>query len=352
MSDYEDRPTFPVPNRRYPKKIALEEAVSTSVFNATATVPVVKTGSELTYTSGEYNRDVERRLTDFKLRVQSMDEAGVAQTVVSLTMPGIEGVFDADTAVDFARRVNDEIHDVYVAGEHADRFRAFACVPLQRPKAAAAEAIRAVQELGAVGVLVNGYSNVGDAKSIQYLDEPQCAPFWAAVEELDVPVYLHPRIPASNQLRSYRGLEFLSGSPWGFGAETAIHALRLMVSGLFDRHPHLKIILGHCGEGLPFSLPRIDARLRHFQPELIPAAKTLQTYWERNFWVTTAGVFSENTLADTLRSCGSDRVLFSVDYPYENYQEIGAWFDGLELDAWTRAKVGWENAAKLLKLPA
>ena len=89
----------------------------------------------------------------------------------------------------------------------------------------------------AVGILVNGYSNVGDANSVQYLDEPQCEPFWAAVEELDVPLCLHPRIPAPNQLRAYSGLEFLAGSPWGFGAETATHALRLMVSGLFDRHP-------------------------------------------------------------------------------------------------------------------
>jgi len=93
----------------------------------------------------------------------------------------------------------------------------------------------------AVGILVNGYSNVGDANSVQYLDEPQCEPFWAAVEELDVPLCLHPRIPAQNQLRAYSGLEFLAGSPWGFGAETATHALRLMVSGLFDRHPPVAI---------------------------------------------------------------------------------------------------------------
>jgi len=93
----------------------------------------------------------------------------------------------------------------------------------------------------AVGILVNGYSNVGDANSVQYLDEPQCEPFRAAVEELDVPLCLHPRIPAPNQLRAYSGLEFLAGSPWGFGAETATHALRLMVSGLFDRHPPVAI---------------------------------------------------------------------------------------------------------------
>lgn len=350
MSEYEDRPTFSIPHRAYPMKIALEEAVSTSVFNATETVPAVDAASELPYTRGEYGRDVGRRLTDLDLRVQSMGQAGIALSVVSLTMPGIEGVFDTEAAVDFARRVNDEIYQTYVAGEYADRFRAFACVPMQRPEAAATEIVRAVRELGAVGALVNGYSNVDGANNVQYLDAPQCEPFWAALEALDVPLYLHPRIPVPNQLRAYSGFEFLAGSPWGFGVETATHAVRLMLSGLFDRHPRLKIILGHCGEGLPFSLSRIDARLRHFRGELVGATETLQTYWERNFWVTTAGVFSESTLADTLRSCGSDRVLFSVDYPYESYEEIGTWFDHLELDASTRAKVGWQNAANLLNL--
>lgn len=170
------------------------------------------------------------------------------------------------------------------------------------------------------------------------------------IEDLDVPVYLHPRIPAPNQLRAYGGFEFLAGSPWGFSVETATHALRLMVSGLFDRHPGLKVVLGHCGEGLPFSLQRVDQRLRHFRPEQFAATQTLQSYWERNFWVTTAGVFSDSTLSDRLLRCGPDRVMFSVDYPYESNAEIGEWLDQLELDSATRAQLGWKNASQLLGL--
>ncbi|WP_370581831.1 FAD-dependent monooxygenase [Mycolicibacterium sp. BK607] len=122
------------------------------------------------------------------MQSQSMDDAGIDLAVVSLTMPGIEGIADTATAVDHARRVNDKISELYVNGEHRNRFRAFACVPLQDPVDAAAEVRRAVGQLGAVGVLVNGYCNIGDENTVQYLDEPQCAPFWDAIEEVDVPV--------------------------------------------------------------------------------------------------------------------------------------------------------------------
>jgi predicted TIM-barrel fold metal-dependent hydrolase len=109
---------------------------------------------------------------------------------------------------------------------------------------------------------------VGSADEVQYLDEPQCDPFWAKLAQLDVPLYLHPRIPPPDQIRVFKGYEFLAGSPWGFGRETAEHSLRLMVSGLFDRYPNLQIVLGHCGEGLPFSIARTDHRLRHFRKGL------------------------------------------------------------------------------------
>ena len=143
----------------------------------------------------------------------------------------------------------------------------------------------------------------------------------------------------------------LAGSRWGFGSETAAHALRLMVSGLFDRYPKLQIILGHCGEGLPFSLPRIDQRMRHFQHEALwPAKQTMTYYWENNFYVTTAGVQDEGALLDTLRVTDEDRVMFSVDYPFEDDLEIAGWFDRLEMNIETKEKIGYGNARKLLKL--
>lgn len=348
-----DRPTFVASKRKTPQKIALEEATSTSIFNPTATLPAVQGTGELPYVNENYLADVKKRLDpqDVAGRVSAMDHAGVAVAVISLTMPGIEGILDPQVAVDTARKVNDELFQQYRTGPHAHRFRVFGCVPMQDPEAAVIEAERCVKELGCVGILINGYTNVGvrdDVNTIQYLDEPQCEPFWAKLEELDVPLYLHPRIPPPNQMRAFQGYEYLAGSPWGFGTETAIHAVRLMVSGLFDRHPRLKVILGHCGEGIPFSLYRIDHRLRHFREGITPCKRPLQDYWEQNFWVTTAGVMSEGAFTETLRICGEDRTMWSVDYPYEDYDEIGSWFDSLELSSNTRAKIGWDNARKLL----
>ena len=349
------RPTFTSLIPKTPLKIALEEATTTTIFNCTATLPPIEGTAELPYVDANYLADVKKRLSpeDVAGRVEAMDRAGVALTVVSLTMPGIQGILDKETAVKTARQVNDELHERYCTGVHADRFRLLGSVPMQDPEAAAVEAERCVRELGCVGILINGYTNVGtgnDANTVQYLDEPQCEPFWAKLEELDVPLYLHPRIPPPDQMRAYRGYEYLAGSPWGFGMETANHAIRLMISGLFDRHPKLKIILGHCGEGIPFSLYRIDHRLRHFRAGIKPCAESLQYYFEKHFWITTAGVISEGAFTETLRICGEDKLMWSVDYPYEDYDEIGTWFDGLELSTSARAKIGWENAKKLLNI--
>lgn len=344
------RPTFAAASKKTTRKIALEEAISTHVFNPTVTLPPVSGTAELPYVDTNYVADVKDRLTNVEARVKSMDEAGVDLTIVSLTMPGIEGIFDPAVAVETAKKVNDEIHQLYTAGPFAKRFRAFGCLPMQDPMAAATEAERCVKELGFLGFLVNGFSNIGDADTIQYLDEPQLSPVWDKLVQLDVPLYIHPRIPAPSQMRVYKGYEFLGGSPWGFGVETASHAIRLMMSGLFDRYPSLKIILGHCGEGIPFSLNRIDHRLRHFQPRYVSCKKQLHEYWENNFYITTAGVMDDGTFLDTLRTVGEDRLMWSVDYPYEDYNEHSQWFDNLDISENTRAKIGWANARRILKL--
>lgn len=344
------RPTFIAKERKLSQKIALEEAISTTIFNATATLPPVDGTAELPYVDRDYVSDVQNRLLNLETRVEAMDRAGIALAIVSLTMPGIEGIFDSAIAVKMAPKVNDEIYSLYTAGPYANRFRAFGCVPMQDPQAAAVEAERCVKELGFVGILVNGYCNMGSANEVRYFDDQACEPFWAKLEELNVPLYLHPRIPPPNQHRAYEGYRFLAGSPWGFGVETANHAIRLMVSGLFDRHPHLKIILGHCGEGLPFSLHRIDHRIRHFQTDHVQCKLYLQDYWEKNFWITTAGVMSDSAFEQTVKACGEDRIMWSVDYPYEDYDEIGEWFERLEISGSTKANIGWKNAQRLFNL--
>ncbi len=239
------------------EKIALEEHWESAEFPAT--------GSH-DFTAHDYFADVQRRLREVDQRVEDMDRNGIGVSILSLTQPGIEGITDSRKAVEMARRMNDHAAEKLVA-RHPRRLRAFAAVPLQEPERAADELERAVKDLGFVGALVNGYSNIGDENTARYLDEPEVEPFWERVEALSVPVYLHPRIPLPNQQRMYREYEGLLGSAWGFGVETATHAMRLMLSGLFDRHPKLTVILGHLGEGLPFTLPRTEHRLRHQRPE-------------------------------------------------------------------------------------
>jgi gamma-resorcylate decarboxylase len=278
-----------------------------------------------------------------------MDAANISISVLMFGAPGIQGVFNATYATMAATYVNNEVARIYKNGNYSGRFEFWCSNALQDPVSAAAELERCVKQLGGVGSFVGGYTNNLTANDVVYLDDPSMIPFLEKVVELDVPIYLHPREPPPNQQRVYLGYEFLAGSPWGFSSETSAHVLRLMVAGVFDRYPTLKIILGHCGEGIPFFLPRIDQRMRHFIP-YYPAKKTLGEYWEANFWVTTSGVQDSGTLYDTLRGTGEDKVMFSVDYPFEDNVEIGGWFDRLELSTGTKKKLGYQNARKLLKL--
>jgi gamma-resorcylate decarboxylase len=181
----------------------------------------------------------------------------------------------------------------------------------------------------------------------QYLDEAPIWDFWARVDALGVPVYLHPRPPLMSQRRAYEGYEVLADSPWGFGDETSLHTLRLILSGLFDRFPRLQIILGHMGEGLPFLLPRVEHRLRHMSEKVRgKQQKPVTSYLRENFYKPPQAISGLRRLLEV----GSDRVLYSVDYPYETVKEQNDWFDNLPISETDRRKIGRENALKLLRL--
>lgn len=284
-----------------------------------------------------------------------MDGSGIGYVIVSLTSPGIEGVFDPANATSLATSANDEIYNDYVVA-YPERFGFFATVPMQNATAAAIELERAVTQLGAKGVLINGYSQVGTADNytIQYLDDPVCAPFWAKVAELNVPVYLHPRPPPPSQQVLYGNGKYplLAHAAYGFGAETAGHALRLMLSGLFDQYPGIQIILGHCAESLPFLIHRIDTRLEIGVPGADgPYNRTMQYYLQNNFYATMAGVRRLSTVRDTIEEMGEDRVMWSVDYPYESNEDAADWFDLVEgLGTVTKEKLAWRNAERIFNL--
>lgn len=315
----------------------------------TFTTPFVNFTNEVNFDIPAYQSDVLGRINDIDTRVAAMNAANISKTVLMFGAPGIQGVFNTSFASYAATYVNNEISRLYSHGNYSGRFEFWCSNALQDPPSAAGELERCVKELGGVGSFVGGYTNLGSVDKVVYLDDPSQRVFLQKVVELDVPVYLHPRSPPPGQQRVYEGYNFLAGSAWGFSSETAAHALRLMVSGVFDEFPTLKIILGHCGEGLPFYLPRINQRFRHFN-HYWAAKRTPQYYWENNFLVTTSGVQDAGTLMDTLKWTGEDRVMFSVDYPFEDNIEISGWFDRLEMNTHTKRKLGYENAKRILKL--
>ena len=183
------------------------------------------------------------------------------------------------------------------------------------------------------------------------MDLPQYRDFWKKVEELDVPFYLHPRNPLPSDARIYDGHPWLLGPTWAFGQETAVHALRLMCSGLFDDFPNLKIILGHMGEGLPFNLWRVDNRNAWVnEPPSYPAKETISHYFQENFYITTSGNFSTPALLTTMLEVGVDRILFSTDYPFEAVSHAANWFDNLDISENDMKKIGRENSKMLFKL--
>jgi gamma-resorcylate decarboxylase len=221
-------------------KIALEEHFSTELNNRLWDAKGEETRNGVAYT-----RDIERRLLDVKACLTEMDRSGIEMCILSLTSPGVQGVADLGQALALARDANDYASSVVKA--HPDRLAAFAAVPLQNPAEAADELERAVKELGLKGALINGYSNLGPNEHVQYLDEEPVREFWHRVAVLGVPVYLHPREPLPSQRRVIQGYPELVGSAWGFAYETSSHAVRLMLSGLFDEYRGIQIILGTSG---------------------------------------------------------------------------------------------------------
>jgi predicted TIM-barrel fold metal-dependent hydrolase len=303
------------------------------------------------YVSAITMAEIRARLLDLaETRLQDMDAAGIAYSLLSLTAPGIQAIADPEQAVALARQSNDALAEV-VAGRPA-RYGGLATLPLQDPQAAITELERCVVQLGFPGIMINGFTNTPDGDGAWYYDHERYLPFWESVESLGVPFYLHPRIPLPANQGMYEGHPELGGAVWMFTVETATHALRLMTSGLFDRFPGLKIVMGHLGETLTFNMWRIEHRLT-YMGDLRKFKKPLGDYLRTNFYVTTSGNFHTPALNNALTELGTDHVLFSSDYPYESMREAADWFDNAAISEADRRQIGHDNARRLFpSLPA
>ncbi len=290
------------------------------------------------------------RLLDIQdMRLKEMDKHGVELMILSLNAPAVQAIHDVKRAIAVTKEANDHLAEE--VRKRPARFAGFAALAMQDLEAATQELTRCVKELGFVGALVNGFSQAGAPDNVAYYDLPQYRPFWKTVEALDVPFYLHPRNPLPSWTRFYEGHNWLFGPNWAFHAETAVHALRLIGSGLFDECPKLKIVLGHIGEGIPIYLWRIDGRNGWMQaPHKYAAKHGVGHYFRKHFYLTTSGNFSTPALVNAMAEMGTGRVMFSVDWPFEAVDEAAAWFDKAEIGDVERGKIGRSNAIELFKL--
>lgn len=315
-------------------KIALEEH-----FLTPSLVPHMR--AAMPRVSPEGASQLTALMLDFgEHRLAAMDAAGVDIAVLSISGPGVQAEPDAALAVTLAREANDALAEEI--GKRPARYRGFAHLPMQDVPAAIAELERCVSELGLVGSMVNGHTNG------VYLDDPRYDPFWERMQALDVPLYLHPadsvELPTVLQ-----GCPELVKPTWEWNFETSSHFLRLVFSGVFDRFPKLKVILGHMGETMPYHLWRFDSRAALIVGKR-PLKEAPSFYLKRNMYVTTSGQFDNVPLIAALSALGSDRVLFSVDYPYEDSAAAGAFLDAAPLDDETRAKVAHLNARTVMNI--
>lgn len=305
--------------------------------------------------AGMFSTDAElhtkeiQDLTD--IRLKHAEKHGVGYTIVSYTAPGVQDVWDPKEAQALAVEIND-----YVAEQirgYPDRLGAFATLSMHNPQEAADELRRCITKYGFKGALVNDTQRAGsDGEGMIFYDQPEWDVFWKTVVELEVPFYLHPRNPTGIIFEKlWKDRQWLIGPPLSFAQGVSLHVLGMVTNGVFDRHPKLQIILGHLGEHIPFDMWRINHWFEDRKKLLgLDCKKTIREYFNENIYITTSGHFSTNTLNFCLSEVGVDRVLFSVDYPFETFDDACGWFDNAEMNEATRAKIGKDNARKLFKL--
>jgi 2,3-dihydroxybenzoate decarboxylase len=271
-----------------------------------------------------------------------MDEAGIDVQVLSHVSSPVQQL-NAESAVELAIGANDRLRDAIA--QHPDRLAGFAALPTPDPQAAADELERAVSKLGFKGAMLHGRSQG------VFHDDPKFWPIYERAAALDVPIYIHPGPPHPAVAEAYyqdyvAGFPWLNSAAWGYTIGTANQAMRMILSGLFDEFPNLKVILGHLGEGLPFLLDRMDESFKR------PGSKPMefkQTFCE-HFYVTTSGNFSTPALLCTILEIGIDRVLFSVDWPFVENLPGMEWMQTLPLSIEDKQKMLSGNARKLLKM--
>ena len=286
---------------------------------------------------------IKERLFDFSdIRIREMDSAGIDVQILSHQSPGSQRLKN-EVAIDACKDVNNAL--ALVISNHSDRFLGFAMLPTNLPIDAASELRRSVEELGFKGAMIHGLS------SGRMVDEKFFWPIFAEAERLDVPIYLHPALPDKEVTERYyapydASHPMLTRAAWGFGVEAGTQAIRMILSGIFDKHPNLKIILGHLGEAIPFWLPRIQESLSRTESQQI----NFEDIFKSNFWITTSGFFSDHALELCVNTLKLNHILFAIDWPYASNETGVNWLQNSKIKPSIKSDIFSENAQNLFRL--
>jgi predicted TIM-barrel fold metal-dependent hydrolase len=278
-------------------------------------------------------------------RLSSMDENDINIQVLSVAGAGAD-LLSPNEAPAFAFEYNDMLADKIAVSP--DRFRAFAHLPTTNPIAAAKEFERTVHEHNFCGALINGLTND------EFLDSSKYAPIFECAESLDLPLYLHPGLPPKAVVDAYysnlpkESGTLLSIAGWGWHSETAIHVLRLIISGTLDKYPKLKLIIGHMGEMLPMMMVRCDNVFK--AGEAGSNKRSISQTLKDQVYITTSGVFTQAPFMAAVDTFGIDNILFSVDYPFSPNEMGKEFLEKAILPAADFEKLIHINAEKLLKI--
>ena len=297
------------------------------------------------FVGAEGTRDPEmlKRLYDLgELRLKEMDEAGIDMQILSHGAPSAQKLTGADAA-EVTRRANDRLHAVVAA--NPKRFAAFAALPTIDPKASADELERTTK-LGFKGAMIHGLANG------VFLDDRRFWPIYERAQALDVPIYLHPSVPMPAVMDAYyrdyaKDFPMVVRAAWGYTVETATLAIRLVLSGVFDAYPRLKIVLGHLGETLPFLVWRVDQALA--RPGAGRSLSFRDTF-SKHFYLTTSGNFSNPALLCCVQEMGVDRIMFAVDWPFVANPLGTRWMETVPLCEEDKVKILSGNAQRLLRM--
>ena len=283
-----------------------------------------------------------QKLTDTDhARLETMDRDGVDMHLLSLTSPGVQ-IFDADMGCELATLANDRMAETIA--RYPGRFSGLASFAPQDPKRAAKEMERAINKLKLNGFILNSHTGG------EYLDDPKFWPILEAAEALDRAIYIHPRCPSKHIAKLY-GDYGMYTALWGYQAEVSVHCMRMILCGLFERFPKLKIVIGHMGESLPYNLWRSDYIYGiHKDWGDIPGNIRPSEVFKNNFWITTSGVEHTPALKYAIEVLGADRVLWAIDYPYQEHKPAVDWLNGADIPEADKENIFHGNAERIFHI--